>query len=77
MAKEIIYEWAHPSDLVLEVMGAVEKGTTPSLHKLWSILADPRLTAKHDFGLIDASGKEIDFPLKLISDTSIISVTDE
>ena len=77
MAEEVIYEWTHPTMLVLEVMGGIRKGETPSLHKLWGVLADPSLVARHSFRLLDADGKEVKCPLKLISDTSIISATQE
>ena len=76
MAEEIIYQWDDASDLVLEVMGVVSRGTAPSRHKLWSVLADPSLIAKHRFRLMDASGKEVVFPLNLISDTSIEFMAD-
>ena len=76
MAEEIIYEWTNATDLVLEVMGAVDEGDAPTLHKLWGLLADPSLVASHRFSLIDSNGQRVEFPLKLISDTSIRSMAD-
>lgn len=73
MAEEIIYEWEHPTDLVLEAMNGVHPGEQRTPHKLWSVLADPNITASHKFRLIGADGKEVVFPLKLVSDTSIQS----
>ena len=73
MAEEVIYEWTHPNDLVFEAMGARFEGERPSRHKLWDVLADPRLVAKHRLRLLDANGTEVAFPLKLVSDTEIIS----
>ena len=77
MAEEILYEWKHPSDLVLEVMGAIPDGGQPLLHALWSILADPSLVARHDFSLLNATGRRVEFPLKLVSDTHIVSAKKE
>ena len=76
MAEEVIYEWNHPNELVFEAMGAGFEGESLSRHKLWDVLADPRLVAKHRLRLLDANGTEVAFPLKLISDTEIISAKD-
>ena len=68
-----MYTWECASDLVIEVMGARPEGKSPPLHELWGTIADPELTARHRFSLVDASGREVKFPLKLVSDTRIYS----
>lgn len=72
MAEEILYQWEHATDLVLEVQGAVLEGERPTQHPLWGILADPTIVARHSFSLLDADGNRVTFPLKLVSDTHIM-----
>ncbi|MDE0002737.1 MAG: hypothetical protein OXQ29_08585 [Rhodospirillaceae bacterium] len=71
MAEEIVYRWDHPTDLVLEVMGTRTEGTAPSRHALWGLLANPDLVARHRFRLMDTTGRDVEFPLALVSDTDI------
>ena len=77
MAEEILYEWTHPNKLVHEAMGAIFEGETPTRHKLWSVFTARGIVAEHKLRFIDAHGREVEFPIKVVSDTHIVSVREE
>ena len=73
MAEEIVYEWDHPTTLATQTMDIWPGGKKPLRNKLREKLSNPGLVAGHRFRLIDATGREVEFPLKLVSDTLIYS----
>ena len=71
MAEEIRHEWPYPNLLVMDAMGLVPSGAPLSTDKARQLLADPANTATYKFRFLDADGREVRFPLRLVSDTRI------
>ena len=74
MAEEIVQTWATPNDLVLE-LSAPDHGTnTRKVRERLKLMIEDPSTAKDGqkmrCRLVDAYGRDVFFPLKLISDST-------
>ena len=71
MAEEIIHEWKGPHNLVVDLMSKIDGRFDVSKELLNLAVDDPTAITGFQFTFLDARGNRVEFPLKLVSDTTI------